>query len=121
PPREPATSQTVKTGPPAASTVLSFPREKNPMKRSSGDQNGFDPPSVPANSSALSPAKGRTHTISCPPELVATNARLRPLWETVTGQAKVGQGSVLRCQNMGPRGLRGLRRSAEVQASQRRK
>src|ERR1700722_7077555 len=42
-------SATVETGPPATGMVFSFPSEKNPMDRPSGDQNGNVPPSVPVS------------------------------------------------------------------------
>src|ERR1700693_1770329 len=39
-------------GPPEASISLSFPSEKKPIERLSGDQNGNRPPSVPASAAA---------------------------------------------------------------------
>jgi hypothetical protein len=49
PPRGLGAAATVETGPPATGMVFSFPSEKNPIDRPSGDQNGNVPPSVPAS------------------------------------------------------------------------
>src|SRR5262249_21569930 len=71
-------------GPPDASTFLSFPPAKNPMKRLSGDQKmlaGPNTPSVPTSAVDESESSGRTHTRSLPPEL-AMKAIRRPSGES---------------------------------------
>src|SRR4029453_17294202 len=53
-------SQTVLTPPPETSTVLILPAAENPMVRLLVDQNGCEPPSVPAIGCASSAPSGRT-------------------------------------------------------------
>ena len=60
PPFPSAASQIVVTGPPVASTRLSFPEEKNAICRLSGDQNGYAAPSVPGSSTASAWSSERT-------------------------------------------------------------
>ena len=75
-------SQRVIGGPPDESIFLSFPSEKNAMKRLSGDQKGAAAPSVPGSVTADGSASDRTHRKSRPSALRATKARRRPSGET---------------------------------------
>lgn len=49
PPRLFGASQSVTAAPPETSIVFNFPSAKNPRERLSGEKNGEDAPSVPAN------------------------------------------------------------------------
>src|SRR5947209_497260 len=72
-------------GPPATSIFLSLPPAKNPNRRLSGDQNGCEPPSVPASAVAVSESRERIQTSDLPSAFVATKARPCPLGETAKG------------------------------------
>src|SRR5512141_2621731 len=69
-------SHRVCAGPPEAATFLSFPSEKNPMKRPSGDQKGESAPSVPSSTVAVKLSSCRTYSRGRPrAEPTKTNRR----------------------------------------------
>src|SRR5215469_3682924 len=82
PPRGRVASASVSGGPPEASTLFSFPPEKNPMLRLSGDQNGDDPPSVPGKGCACNEFKGRTQRTDFPSSVTAANTKRVPSGES---------------------------------------
>ena len=68
-------------GPPAASTLFSFPSAKNPRERLSGAQKGCAASSVPGSGCELVASSRRTHNSCFPPSALATNASVRPSGE----------------------------------------
>src|SRR5215471_20271643 len=69
--------------PPESETLLSFPPEKNPISRLSGDQNGKRPPSVPASCLAADESRDRTQRLNSGFDpLLATKTMCRPSGET---------------------------------------
>src|SRR5713101_362173 len=81
PPRPSWASHSACTGPPAASTFLSLPLEKNPRYFPSGDQNGNMPSSVPATGSAF-PVLSRCTKMMLLFSFNATNAICCPSGDT---------------------------------------
>src|ERR1700739_1831548 len=85
PPRLFGASHSVIGGPPETAIFLSLPAAKNPMNRLSGDQNGDEAASVPANASAVSASSERTQSTYLPSTFLATKASLCPSGETASG------------------------------------
>ena len=83
PPRGVGASARTCTGPPDASTVLSFPLAKNPTDRLSGDQNGNCAPSVEARDVAMPVRRDCTHSLPAP------KATFSPSGEMARGAAFV--------------------------------
>ena len=88
PPRPAVASARICGVPPLVSTFLSLPVAKNPMNRPSGDQNGNDAPSVPANGWAWTLSSGRTQICDGPPFVAATKARCCPSGESASCAAE---------------------------------
>src|SRR5687768_4924654 len=84
PPLPSDASASVCGGPPEASIFFNFRSAKNPTNRLSGDQKGFEAPSVPASGRAEAPESGWTHS-KLVPEEVATNATRRPSGDNAIG------------------------------------
>src|SRR5712671_6967718 len=85
PPRLSGASQSVMTGPPMTSILLSFPPAKNPRAELSGDQKGAEARSVPASACAVSVSSERTQRRYLPSGPPATKAIRRPSGETDSG------------------------------------
>ncbi len=71
PPRPSGALQITSDDPSATAIFLSFPSEKNPRYRLSGDQNGNAALSVPASCCAASELMGRSQMRPVPPVSVA--------------------------------------------------
>ena len=76
-------SDNVTTGPPAMSILLSASCAKKAMERPSGDQNGYEAPSVPCKSRDVSVSSGRTQIWIVPDASLAVNARRVPSGDTM--------------------------------------
>ena len=74
PARGSGASHNVMGGPPETSIFLSFPPAKNPMNRLSGDQKGWNAPSVPASDCAARVSSERTQSCDLPSAPAATMA-----------------------------------------------
>ena len=68
--------------PPASGTFLSFPPEKKPTCRPSGDQNGDEAPAVSGTTLASALSRARTNSMGGSPGRRAVNASLVPSGET---------------------------------------
>ena len=79
-----ATSASVRTCPPPASTRFNFPAATNPMADPSGAQNGCAASSVPASAWGASASRSRTQSLDPPDASVDTYASRRPSGETAT-------------------------------------
>src|SRR5688572_21415990 len=80
PPRGPPASAMFRGGPPNISMRFSLPPAKKAMERLSGDQNGYNAPSVPGSSREISDSIGRSQSLLPLLEL-ATKAMIWPLGE----------------------------------------
>src|SRR5262245_42806293 len=89
PPRGTEVSHRACGGPPWTSILLSLESAKTPMERLSGDQKGYEAPSVPSNGRAVREARGRTQSRSLPSPVRATKASRRPSGESTTGPGDV--------------------------------
>jgi hypothetical protein len=82
----------------APAIFLSLPVLKNPRDLLSGDQNGKEAPSVPANACGKSSSSGRTQSTSLPRASGATNASSRPFGEIEGVQSLANSAWFLSCR-----------------------
>src|SRR5579859_6603927 len=78
PPRPQGALHTICDPPPAMSILSSLPATKKPIDRLSGDQKGYEAPSVPLTGWAVKVSSGRTQSIVLPDESLAAKTSRVP-------------------------------------------